>query len=129
MEADAYWTLTEQGGGEFGGCCISATLRDYGRLGLFALTEGMLDDSSVMADGWMEDSTTPSSAYDGYGYQWWLYGAGSYRAMGIFGQGICIHPQENVVIALQSARSEASTDQDWALQDALCQTTARYLQD
>ena len=36
MESDAYWQLTEPTGGEFGGCCISATLRDYARLGLFA---------------------------------------------------------------------------------------------
>ena len=129
MEAEAYWTLTEQGGGEFGGCCISATLRDFGRLGLFALNEGRRGEKSVMADGWMDASTTPSPAYDGYGYQWWLSGAGSYRAVGIFGQGICIHPEENVVIALQSARSEASADQDWALQGALCHATARYLQD
>ena len=34
MESDASWVLTEPGGGEFGGCCINATLRDYGRLGL-----------------------------------------------------------------------------------------------
>jgi len=129
MEADAYWTLTEPGGGEFGGCCISATLRDYGRLGLFALAEGAVGDTSVMADGWMKDSTTPSPAYDGYGYLWWLSGAGSYRAIGIFGQGICIHPEENVVIALQSAREVASADQDWALQGALCHAIARYLQD
>jgi CubicO group peptidase (beta-lactamase class C family) len=127
MEADAYWTLTEPGGGEFGGCCISATLRDFGRLGLFALTKGMLGDTSVMADGWMEASTTPSPAYDGYGYLWWLSGDGSYRATGIFGQGICIHPEENVVIALHSARSVASAKQDWALQGALCQATAKHL--
>jgi len=30
----------ESGGGEFGGCCINATLRDYGRIGLFALADG-----------------------------------------------------------------------------------------
>ena len=129
MEADAYWTLTEQGGGEFGGCCINATLRDFGRLGLFALAEGRVGDTSVMADGWMDDSTTPSSAYDGYGYLWWLSGAGSYRATGIFGQGICIHPEENVVVALQSARSVASATQDWALQGALCHAIASYLRD
>lgn len=130
MEADAYWSLTEPGGGEFGGCCISATLRDYARIGLFALSGGKLEDgTTVLADGWMEESTKPSPAYDGYGYQWWLAGADSYRATGIFGQGICIHPRENVIIALHSARATASDNQEWALQGALCHAIARYLQD
>ncbi len=46
MEADASWQLTEPNGGEFGGCCINATLRDYARLGLFALENGTLADGT-----------------------------------------------------------------------------------
>jgi CubicO group peptidase (beta-lactamase class C family) len=67
----------------------------------------------------MRDSTTPSKAYDGYGYLWWLDGGGTYRASGIFGQGISINPSENVVIAIHSARAAASKDEDWDLQTAL----------
>lgn len=120
MESDAYWQLSEPGGGEFGGCCINATLRDYGRLGLFALNEGRLADGSpVLPEGWMAESTTPSPAYPGYGYLWWLKDEGSYQASGIFGQGIFIHPQEHLVIALHSARPHASRDADWELQSAL----------
>jgi len=125
MEADAYWSLTEPGGGEFGGCCISATLRDYGRLGLFALSGGVLPDGTAMLpDGWMKDSTSPSNAYAGYGYLWWLDKEGSYEASGIFGQGICVYPQHKVVVAIQSARAVASNDEDWALQGALCDALA-----
>lgn len=125
MEADAWWTLTEPGGGEFGGCCISATLRDYGRLGLFALGNGHLaDGTAVLANGWMAQSTTPSGSNPGYGYLWWLSGTGSYRATGIFGQAICVHPEQNVVVALHSARAVASQDEDWALQAALCEALA-----
>jgi CubicO group peptidase (beta-lactamase class C family) len=128
MESDAYWMLTEPGGGEFGGCCINATLRDYGRLGLFALSEGRLaDGTAVLPDGWMTESTAPSAAYPGYGYLWWLGNAGAYRAIGIFGQGICVHPEQNVVVALHSARTVASTDEDWALQSALCNAVANAL--
>ncbi|MEM8548258.1 MAG: serine hydrolase domain-containing protein, partial [Pseudomonadota bacterium] len=73
MEHDARWNLTETGGGEFGGCCISATLRDYGRIGLFALANGQLADGTrVLPANWMERSTTPSRGNDGYGYFWWL---------------------------------------------------------
>lgn len=128
MEHDAVWSLTEPGGGEFGGCCISATLRDYGRLGLFALAEGRLPDGTqILPDGWMKESTTASSAYPGYGYLWWLDGTEAFQASGIFGQGICIHPEQNVVVALQSARAVASKDEDWALQDALCNAVADAL--
>jgi CubicO group peptidase (beta-lactamase class C family) len=128
MEADAWWTLTEPGGGEFGGCCINATLRDYGRLGLFALNEGHLPDgTAVLPDGWMAQSTAPSVAYPGYGYLWWLGDAGAYRAIGIFGQGICVHPEQNVVVALHSARAAADKDEDWALQSAMCNAVAEAL--
>jgi CubicO group peptidase (beta-lactamase class C family) len=99
METDAYWQLVEPGGAEHGGCCISATLRDYGRIGLFALRQGVLPDgSAVLPDGWMTESTTPSKANDGYGYLWWLSKTGAYRALGIFGQAIFIDPEEKLVI-------------------------------
>ena len=120
MESDAYWMLTEPGGGEFGGCCISATLRDYGRIGMFALNNGRLPDGTqVFPDNWMEESTTPSKGFEGYGYFWWLPREGEFAARGIFGQGIGINPKENVVIALHSARSVAFAPYDVGLQDAL----------
>ncbi|MAT83339.1 MAG: serine hydrolase [Gammaproteobacteria bacterium] len=119
MESDAYWQLTEPGGGEFGGCCISATLRDYARLGLFALGDGRLADGSrVLPEGWMAESTRPSPGYDGYGYFWWLHGNGAYEAMGIFGQSIYVDPANGVVIAQHSARAEADREADWAMQAA-----------
>lgn len=120
MELDGAWNLTEPGGGEFGGCCINATLRDYGRLGLFALTDGRLPDgTAVLPKGWMRESTTPSRGYDGYGYFWWLRGGDAYTAIGIFGQGIYVNPAENVVIAVQSAREAADADEDWGWQYAM----------
>jgi CubicO group peptidase (beta-lactamase class C family) len=119
MEADAYWQLTEPGGGEFGGCCISATLRDYGRLGMFALSGGVLPDGTrVLPEGWMGESTSPSKGFAGYGYFWWLKDNGAFEASGIFGQSIYIDPRHDVVIALHSARPDASRDADWELQDA-----------
>jgi len=120
MESDASWMLSEVGGGEFGGGNFNATLRDYGRLGLFALRNGQLSDGTkVLPESWMADSTAPSKGSAGYGYFWWLNDDGSYRGIGIFGQEIFIDPKENVVIALQSARANASRTSDWYLQLAL----------
>ena len=115
MEADALWTLTEAGGGEFGGCCLSATLRDYARIGLFALRGG----NAVLPQGWMRKSTLPSPANPAYGYLWWLAPGGAYRASGIFGQRIYVDPRAEVVIAQHAAREAASDDRDWALQAAM----------
>ncbi len=120
MEHDAYWVLSEPGGGEFGGSSLNATLRDFARIGLFALHDGRLQDGTqVLPEGWMKESVTPSAGYDGYGYLWWLSEGGAFRAAGIFGQGIYIDPAANIVIAMHSAWADASVDSDWALQAAL----------
>ena len=101
MEADAFWVLGAPGGGELGGCCINATLRDYARLGMFAMNGGQLADGTrVLPDGWMAESTAPSKGYDGYGYLWWLEGEGRYSARGIFGQTIRMDPSKRLVIAM-----------------------------
>lgn len=120
MEADANWKLQEPGGGEIGGAGISATLRDYGRLGLFALADGWLADGTpVLADNWMAESTAPSKGNPGYGYLWWLGEGGAFWATGIFRQGIYVDPRERIVIALHSARPVASNDTERTLQNAL----------
>jgi len=130
MESDANWMLSEPGGGEYGGCCISATLRDYGRLGLFAMGGGRLEDGTdVLADGWMEDSTRPSKGNPDYGYLWWLGDSGFFRASGIFGQGIYINPGEGVVIAMHSARTVASNKPDWDIQAAMFAAFVEALHD
>lgn len=107
MGADAYWNLGEPGGGELGGCCLNATLRDYARLGLFALADGVLPDGDrVLPPGWIQESTSASKGAEGYGYLWWLYDQG-FAAMGIFGQFIRIFPEQNLVFAMHSNASVA----------------------
>lgn len=128
MEADALWQLTEPAGGEFGGCCINATLRDYGRLGMFALADGVLADGNrVLPEGWMAASTAPSQGYAGYGYFWWLNPNGSYSASGIFGQGIHIVPEKSLVIAVHSAWEHAGRDEDFAWLDQVYDAIADAL--
>jgi len=120
MEHDAYWCLVEEGGGEFGGSSLNATLRDYARLGLFALNGGKLENGeSVLPDGWMSESTIASADNDEYGYLWWLQDSGSYSAAGIFGQGIYINPATGVIIALNSAWEVAVSDRHVELKLAM----------
>ena len=121
MEHDATWVTDGLGGGETGGCCISATLRDYARLGLFALADGVLPSGErVLPAGWMTASTAPSEGADFYGYLWWLAGDDRFNASGIFGQKIFVDPQSKLVIAAHS-NAETATGSDYAkhLQAAL----------
>lgn len=104
MESDATWQTHGLGNGELGGCCINATLRDFGRLGLFAMNGGVLaDGTQVFPENWMTESTTPSHGNKQYGYLWWLEGDGIFRASGIYGQGIYINPANNLVVVALSA--------------------------
>ncbi len=102
MAQDAVW-LTGSSGHEISGCCISASLQDYARFGLFMLGGGVVDGQPILPDGWIAAATAKQrdigAAGRGYGYQWWTNDDGSYSAQGIFGQGIFIDPARKLVIA------------------------------
>ena len=102
MAQDGEW-IVNAGGNEIAGCCISATVRDYARFGLFVLADGMIGEERVVPEGWFANATTRQADIGtpgrGYGYQWWTFDDGSFAAQGIFGQGIFIDPARNLVIA------------------------------
>jgi CubicO group peptidase (beta-lactamase class C family) len=107
MERDASWML-DPSGHEIGGCCISMTLRDYGRFGLFMLRAGVLADGRrVLPEGWTALATQKQiEAYPGmgYGYLWWAPDVGaSFDADGIFGQLIHVVPSKELVVVHNSA--------------------------
>ncbi|MEO5816032.1 MAG: serine hydrolase [Gemmatimonadaceae bacterium] len=117
MESDATWWLDSPDGHEIGGSGFSATLRDYGRFGLFFLGGGVAGGVRVLAHGWTTEASTPKTLTDGkrieYGYMWWPAEAapntindGAFSAVGIFGQAIYINPRERVVIVLWSAHTK-----------------------
>ncbi|HEY4029999.1 MAG TPA: serine hydrolase, partial [Caulobacteraceae bacterium] len=57
MEQDAIW-MVDPGDQERGGCCMSMTLKDYGRIGQFILDGGVAGGKTVLPDGWIEAATT-----------------------------------------------------------------------
>ncbi len=105
MQQDGSWLLSNTGQ-EISGCCIQAATRDFARYGLFMLNGAVIDGKTILPDGWIETATTKqaetSHAGKGYGYQWWTYDDGSFAAQGIFGQGIFIDPERQLVIASNS---------------------------
>lgn len=134
MEADATWWLESPEGLEVGGSGLSATLRDYGRFGLFLLNGGIAGGEQILPDGWVDDAgsakTIDGSQID-YGYMLWpipdssgTVHEGAFEAIGIFGQIIYMNPAQNVVVAVWSARPKptgATTIDDDDFFAALCE--------
>jgi CubicO group peptidase (beta-lactamase class C family) len=119
MESHATWWLDSPDGHEIGGSGLSATLRDFGRFGLFALRDGRVQGTPMLPAGWMAVASAPtlppSARNSPYGYMWWpmttaapSVHAGAYAAQGIFGQWIYINPREELVIVQLGAQTHPS---------------------
>lgn len=116
MESPATWWLESPDGLEVAGSGVSATLRDYGRFGLFMMNDGVIGNERLFPDGWLHEATAPREVGGKqveYGYMWWpvagsdgSFKGGAFTARGIFGQYIYINPQQRLVIVVLSARSK-----------------------
>lgn len=106
MQQFGTWILGPDGH-EISGCCIQAAPRDYARFGQYMLEQGVIDGVPTLPAGWLSAATNKQIGYgregQGYGYQWWTYDDGSYAARGIFGQGIFINPERQLVIVSNSS--------------------------
>lgn len=113
MEADATWWLDSPEGIEIAGSGISATLRDYGRFGLFLLADGVAGGERILPEGWVAEATRARALRDGSrpdcGYLWWTAETAdarrdhAFEAVGIFGQHLYVNPAARVVIVLWRA--------------------------
>jgi CubicO group peptidase (beta-lactamase class C family) len=104
MERDAFW-MTNPAGSEVSGCCLSVSLRDYARMGMFALSGG----KGVVPDDWFAKATVNQVPIPkdeggfGYGYQWWVVPGGRFAAIGIFGQSILVDPAKKLVVVMSGS--------------------------
>jgi CubicO group peptidase (beta-lactamase class C family) len=107
MEQDAVW-MVDPGNQERGGCCISMTLRDYGRVGLFVAGDGIADGKRITPPGYIAEATRKEidNGLGGYGYFWWIRPSGAYEAVGIFGQAITTFPKEHLIIVQNTAATK-----------------------
>jgi CubicO group peptidase (beta-lactamase class C family) len=113
MERDATWWLESPGGMGLAGAGIGATLRDYGRFGLFVQNGGVIDGHRIVPEGWFQEAGS-AHAIGGksidYGYLWWPIPVGdpiqrgAFEARGIYGQHLYVNPAEKLVIVVLSAR-------------------------
>ena len=119
-EADASW-LIDRGGYEAAYCCMNATLRDWGRLGMLLANYGALDGRQIITADWVRAATHPDShhlragqatAYNGYGYQTWLVNNdGRFALLGVRGQAVFVDPKTKVVIVHTSAFAQSRDPQ------------------
>lgn len=129
MEKDALWMIDERGQ-EAGGCCLSMTLRDYGRMGEFLRTGAVGTSGPVLPKGWIAEATREQAATGdrfGYGYQWWTEPNGVFNGLGIFGQRLHVDPARKLVVVVSSAWPEATNPARSARQDALIAAIAAQL--
>jgi CubicO group peptidase (beta-lactamase class C family) len=97
------------------GAFLFATPREWARVGLLFLQDGVVGGRRILPEGWVRYSTTPTPiAFVGYGAGWWInqgesrgarfrreHGmpADAFMAMGIYGQTVVVVPSARVVIA------------------------------
>jgi CubicO group peptidase (beta-lactamase class C family) len=110
MESNASWGK-DPTGQDITYCCVSATLRDWTRLGLMMAHDGMWNGQQIVPRQWLLDATTVSSPTSflapgrattllGYGYQVWIL-PGDHRVfalLGMDGQRIVIDPRSKLVL-------------------------------
>jgi CubicO group peptidase (beta-lactamase class C family) len=136
MEQDATWWLESPGGMGLAGSGLGATLRDYGRFGLFVQQDGVLDGHRIVPDGWFREAGSAhvigGKSVD-YGYLWWPIPAGdpihqgAFEAVGIFGQHIYINSTEKLVIVVLSARPKPDSSTHILDDTSFCAAVAKSL--
>ncbi|MEM9173291.1 MAG: serine hydrolase [Pseudomonadota bacterium] len=99
MNDDAVWHL-DGTGQELGYCCISASARNFAKLGQLLLQDGGWNGVQLLAADWIEQMRTPA-AVDYYGYSLWLNNEASvphYALRGHLGQYVIVVPSLDLVI-------------------------------
>lgn len=135
MEYDGVWQSLVKGTVSMGGHGFNATLRDWGRVGLFVQNNGVLPNGErLLPENWIELSTTWSKAQDSvtdvtpegqYGYQWWNLAIDSeanyepktaphsdetFWGLGIYGQYMGINQKEKIVLIQWSVQENAESE-------------------
>ena len=119
-----------------GSSYMYANARDWARLGLLFLDDGVINKERILPEGWVAKSTRPAAAdKKGYGFQIWLNTGGDtslkrfpaapadmYYADGFESQLIFIIPSKKLVVVRLGLTQHNNFDGNHFLQDILAAT-------
>jgi CubicO group peptidase (beta-lactamase class C family) len=115
LEYNGAWSIDREDDGlEKTWCCLSATAKDFAKLGRLYLNKGNWNGKQIVSKSWVEQSTrlgtSDGSTWD-YQYQWWLVlrECSDFAAVGHLGQYLYISPEKRVII-VRLGRSRGSHD-------------------
>ena len=99
-------------------CCIDATSRDFARFGLLFARNGMWEDTQVITQEWVTESTSPAEGLSYYGLHWWVYPvsmissgkANMFAAQGLHTNDIWINQPLDLVVVRNSDFTRYGTD-------------------
>lgn len=118
-EADAAWVV-DPTGMEAAYCCLSARLRDWGRVGLLLLDQGQRDGRNILPKDWVEAATTASrlaphlrprraTPYFGYSNQIWVFPDDlGFALLGVRGQAVYVNPRLRLVMVQTAVWTHSS---------------------
>jgi CubicO group peptidase (beta-lactamase class C family) len=123
-ESDATW-ITNKDDSEQATGLFSATLRDWGRLGMLLANDGKRDGKQILPRDFLLEATdwrkhpqafAPKRAtpWFGYGYHFWTFPGERRRfaLLGIHGQAIYVDPELKLVLVHTAAARNADTSQE-----------------
>jgi CubicO group peptidase (beta-lactamase class C family) len=137
MEQDGYWNVEAPGSVVVGPSGVGATLRDYGRFGLYLMRAGVLPDGTrTLPDDWFAQALQPTAASVNakrpYGFNVWLPngsmpGPATFFGQGSSGQVLMVDPAKRLVIVKWAAwdngpAQRAMREEDWSLFKAIAAT-------
>ena len=87
--------------------------RDLARIGLLYLRRGEWNGERIVSEAWIEEATHPhvdlpdeiAGIDNGYGYQWWTYGGGTFAAQGRGQQYLVVDPTHDLVAVVTAGAS------------------------
>ena len=95
-----------------GGSGVFMTQHDMARFGYLYLNKGIWDDRELVSSQWFEASTQRRVTHPWwipYGYQWWVYPAGPFAAMGQGGQVVFVVPEIDAVVVFTGGTGAPTT--------------------
>ncbi|REL27101.1 class C beta-lactamase-related serine hydrolase [Thalassotalea euphylliae] len=123
VQKDASWLLGPTNH-EISGCCIQATARDFALFGDFVLNGAQVNGTSIVPENWFAKAASNQVELDegeGYGFQWWTSAKGHFEGKGIYGQGLFVDPENQLVVAVNANWEGAMTPASYQSRKAMYQ--------